>query len=140
MTLITAKKEVEQKVPVDLRNALVAHPKAKTQWDSLTPLARRDFVTWIEGTKQPETRARRIAKAWSILQSGKRRPCCYSIMPTNFYKALWTYPKAKAGWSKLLPTERRDLVAWIDSPDDPILRNKRIEKACEKLAAGKRPL
>ncbi len=53
-------KESESKVPADLQKALVAKPSVETQWKDLTPVARRDFITWIEGAKQPETRTRRI--------------------------------------------------------------------------------
>ena len=31
-----------------------------------------------------------------MLVSGKRRPCCYAIVPMNLYKALAANPKAKA--------------------------------------------
>jgi uncharacterized protein YdeI (YjbR/CyaY-like superfamily) len=138
MNTALIKKESESKIPTDLSKAFVAHPKAKIKWKDLTPLARRDFITWIEGAKQPETRARRIAKTCSVLPAGKRRPCCYSIMPPNFYKFLGASPKAKAQWSDLNPTDRRDLVDWIESATEPKMRNNRMEKACLMLAAGKR--
>lgn len=138
MTPTLTKKEIELKVPQDLNKALTTHPKAKAQWGTLTSLARRDFITWIEGAKQPETRKRRIEKAWSVLAAGKRRPCCYSIIPINFYKSLGAYPQAKAQWHKLTPSERRDFADWIESANDPIERNRLMEKACALLAAGKR--
>ena len=69
-----AGKESEAKVPTDFRKALAAAPKAKAQWGDLTPIARRDFISWIESAKQPETHRRRIDKACSMLAAGKRRP------------------------------------------------------------------
>src|SRR5438067_1888854 len=72
-------------VPTDLRKALAATPVAKTQWSDLTPIARRDFISWIDSAKQPETRRRRIERACSMLAAGKRRPCCYSIVSLDLH-------------------------------------------------------
>ena len=70
-------KEPEPKVPADLREALAAHPAAKTQWSSLTPVARRDWIHWITSGKKAETRVKRIGTACDMLASGKRRACCF---------------------------------------------------------------
>jgi len=123
---------------MDLRKALAAIPMAKAQWRDLTPIARRDFISWINSAKQSETRRRRIEKACSMLAAGKRRPCCYSIVSFNLYTALAATPMAKAHWSDLTPIERRDFISWIDSAKQPATHRRRIEKACVMLAAGKR--
>jgi uncharacterized protein YdeI (YjbR/CyaY-like superfamily) len=133
-----AGKESEAKVPTDLRKALAVAPKAKTQWSDLTPIARRDFISWIDSAKQLETRKRRIERACSMLVAGKRRPCCYSIVSFNLYTALAATPMAKAQWSDLTPIERRDFISWMDSAKQPETYRRRIEKACVMLAAGKR--
>src|SRR3982750_2511383 len=91
--------EPEAKVPTDVRKALAAAPKAKAQWSDLTPIARRDFISWMDSAKQQETRRRRIERACSMLAAGKRRPCCYTIISFNLYTALKSTPKAKAQWS-----------------------------------------
>lgn len=131
-------KESELKVPTDLRKALATSPKAKAQWLDLTPIARRDFISWIESAKQTETRVRRIEVACSKLVAGKRRPCCYAIVPMNLYKALGANPKAKAKWSSLTPDERRDFVSWINSAKESKAHSLRIDKSCVMLASGKR--
>jgi uncharacterized protein YdeI (YjbR/CyaY-like superfamily) len=133
-----AGEEPEPKVPADLRKVLAAAPLAQAKWKDLTPIARRDFMSWIESAKQPETRKRRVESLPSRLLSGKRRPCCYAIVPMNFYKALGGTPKAKAEWGGLTPTERRDFIDWIESAKEPDERRQRVEKACLMLAAGKR--
>ena len=130
--------ESEPKVPTDLRQALAAAPMAKAKWSDLTPIARRDFISWIDSAKQLETRKRRIDKACSMLVAGKRRPCCYSIVSFNLYTALAATPRAKAQWSVLTPIERRDFISWMDSAKQPEAYKRRIEKACLMLAAGKR--
>jgi uncharacterized protein YdeI (YjbR/CyaY-like superfamily) len=133
-----AEEESEPRVATDLRKALAATPMAKAQWRDLTPIARRDFINWIDSAKQPETRRRRIEKACSMLAAGKRRPCCYSIVSFNLYTALAATPMAKAQWSDLTPIERRDFISWMDSAKQPEAHRRRIEKACMMLAAGKR--
>ena len=134
----SAGEEPEAKVPTDLRKALAAAPKAKAQWNDLTPIARRDFISWIDAAKQLETRKGRIKKACSMLAAGKRRPCCYSIVSFNLYTALNATPKAKSQWSDLTPIERRDFIGWMDSAKEREANKRRIEKACSMLAAGKR--
>ncbi len=133
-----AGKESEPRVPTDLRKAFAVTPMAKAQWRDLTPIARRDFISWIDSAKQPETLRRRIERACSMLAAGKRRPCCYSIVSFNLYTVLAATPKAKAQWSDLTPMERRDFISWMDSAKEPERHRRRIEKACLMLAAGKR--
>jgi uncharacterized protein YdeI (YjbR/CyaY-like superfamily) len=133
-----AGEESEPRLPTGLRTALAATPTAKAQWRDLTPIARRDFITWIDSAKQPETRKRRIERACSMLAAGKRRPCCFSIVSLDLHKALAATPMAKAQWSDLTPIERRDFISWMDSAKQPEAHKRRIEKACAMLGAGKR--
>ena len=130
--------ESEPRVPTDLRKVLAASARAKAQWSDLTPIARRDFISWIESAKQPETRKRRVESIPSRLASGKRRPCCYALVPMNLYKAIGSLPKAKAQWKDLPANERRDFVDWIDSAKESDMRTQRIEKVCVMLLSGKR--
>jgi uncharacterized protein YdeI (YjbR/CyaY-like superfamily) len=64
-------------MPADLRKALTANPKVLALWESLTPLARNEFICWVENAKQFETRNRRIRRSCEELLEGKRRPCCW---------------------------------------------------------------
>src|ERR1700716_2559828 len=130
--------ESEPRVATELWKAPAVAPMANAQWKDLTPIARRDFVSWLDSAKQPETRRRRIEKACSRLAAGKRRPCCYSIVSFNLYTALAATPMAKAQWSDLTPIERRDFISWMDSTKEPEAHRHRIERACVMLAAGKR--
>jgi hypothetical protein len=65
------------KMPADLRKALVADSKVLTLWEDITPLARNEFICWVENAKQIETRARRVKRTCEELLEGKRRPCCW---------------------------------------------------------------
>lgn len=124
--------------PADFRKAIAAAPEAKAQWNDLTPIGRRDFISWIESAKQPETRKRRIERACSMLAEGKRRPCCYAIVPLDLHKALAAAPMAKVQWRGLTPDARRDFISWVESSKQRETRKRRIDQACVKLAAGKR--
>ncbi len=126
-----------EKTLTEIRKSLTT-AKAKAQWNALTSIAHRDFVSWIESAKQPETRKRRLDSIPSRLASGKKRPCCYAIVPMNLYKAIGELPKAKAHWKKLTPDQHRDFADWIGAASDTETRAKRVEKACVMLLAGKR--
>lgn len=127
-----------EKIPQDLRKVLASNKEAQAKWNDLTPLARRDFVSWIESAKQEATRTRRVESVPSRLLSGKRRPCCYALVPMNLYKALDEVPRAKATWKDLNPMERRDFVSWIDEAKNADVKMERINKTCMLLSSGKR--
>ena len=133
-------KGTDPNLPADLRKVLAASAQTKAQWDSLTPIGRRDFVSWIVSAKQPQTRKRRVESVPSRLASGKRRPCCYATVPMNLYTALNAHSKAQAQWKQLSPDERRDFIGWINAARDPDARARRVEESCKELAAGKRHL
>jgi hypothetical protein len=70
--------EPEPRVPADLRTALAAADlKARAAWSDITPVARRDWIHWIDSAKREATRLNRIENACDMLASGKRRPCCF---------------------------------------------------------------
>jgi hypothetical protein len=68
---------VVHKLPGDLRNALMTNPAALHAWKDITPLARNEFICWVEDAKQQVTRERRIRRTQEELEEGQRRPCCW---------------------------------------------------------------
>jgi hypothetical protein len=68
---------VVHKVPSDLRTALIASPAALEAWKDITPLARNEFICWVDDAKQEITRERRIRRTKEELEEGQRRPCCW---------------------------------------------------------------
>jgi uncharacterized protein YdeI (YjbR/CyaY-like superfamily) len=135
---VMKREETDTRVPADLRKVLATSPKARAQWIDLTPLARKDFIMWIDSAKRSETRKRRIERIPSRLASGKRRPCCFAMVPVRLHSALAGAPKAKAQWSTLTSLQRREFASWVDSAKDSETRRRRAEKACLMLAAGRR--
>ena len=78
LEIVPVAEEPEPKVPAELRKALAAaHPKARAVWSDITPVARRDWIQWIESAKRQETRLKRIKNGCDMLAKGKRRPCCF---------------------------------------------------------------
>lgn len=118
--------------------ALAAAPLALEVWGNLTAIGRRDFTSWINEAKQPETRQRRIERCCENLVKGKKRPCCYAVVPMDLYKALGNAPQAKAQWSALTADEKRDFSDWVEASEDKSIRRVRVEEACLKLASGER--
>jgi hypothetical protein len=68
---------VVHKLPADLRKALIADATALAAWKDITPLARNEFICWVEDAKQETTRERRIRRTQEELEEGQRRPCCW---------------------------------------------------------------
>lgn len=64
-------------VSADLRKALTADSKALIAWNSLTPLARNEWICWTISVKGPETRRNHVERTISELKEGVRRPCCW---------------------------------------------------------------
>ena len=71
LELDTAPREVE--VPADLQAALDADAAARTTFDGLSYSNKRWHVLNVEGTKNPETRQRRVEKSIATLREGKPR-------------------------------------------------------------------
>jgi uncharacterized protein YdeI (YjbR/CyaY-like superfamily) len=72
---------VVHSVPADLRLVLIGEAPLLDAWESLTPLARNEWLCWIESAKKSETRARRLTITREQLLAGKRRPCCWPGCP-----------------------------------------------------------
>src|SRR4029077_3394508 len=61
-------------------------------------------------------------------------------VPLDLRKALAAAPLAQASWADITPMARRDWIFSISSAKQPETRRRRIEKACDMLASGKRRL
>jgi bacteriocin resistance YdeI/OmpD-like protein/uncharacterized protein DUF1905 len=61
-------------------------------------------------------------------------------VPIDLRKALAAAPPALSGWEDITPLARRDWIFSITSAKQPETRKRRIAKACDMLASGKRRL
>jgi hypothetical protein len=55
----------------------IANTTALDAWKDITPLARNEFICWVEDAMQEMTRERRIRRTQEELEEGQRRPCCW---------------------------------------------------------------
>ena len=70
----------EPDMPADLATALAAAPSPiQDMWSDITPMARWEWVRWVNATANPATRERRVEVTISKMNSGKRRPCCFDL-------------------------------------------------------------
>lgn len=68
---------VVHQLPKDLKNSILSDPQVLTLWESITPLARNEWICWVENAKKLATRKRRIERVGKELKEGMRSPCCF---------------------------------------------------------------
>jgi hypothetical protein len=71
LELDTAPRELE--IPPELAAALDADPVARAFFDGLSYSNKRVFTLSVEGTSNPETKARRVEKAIALMREGRVR-------------------------------------------------------------------
>ncbi|MEK9201252.1 MAG: YdeI/OmpD-associated family protein [Patescibacteria group bacterium] len=71
---------VVHQVPADLRE-IFSDAKVLAAWESLTPLARNEWICWVTFVKKEETRKQHVERVKVDLKKGKRRPCCWIGCP-----------------------------------------------------------
>lgn len=77
MTAKSLQGGVVHAMPKDLQTAILGNAKVAELWESITPLARNEWICWVTSGKKEETRGIRIKKAISKMKGGMRRPCCW---------------------------------------------------------------
>ena len=81
MNEMTISDGVAHVVPGDLRDVLIADRDALARWEDITPLARNEWICWVESVKKAETRRNHIERVRTQLKEGQRRPCCWPGCP-----------------------------------------------------------
>jgi hypothetical protein len=71
LELDTAPREVD--VPPELAAALDADPQSRAFFDGLSNSNKKVFTLSVDGTNNPETKARRVDKAIALLREGRVR-------------------------------------------------------------------
>lgn len=83
------------RTPPDLQQTLKSNPSLLKTWESLTPLARNEWICWATIVKKEETRTEHIKRLFEDLKKGKRRPCCWPGCPHRKPKAMKWFSKKK---------------------------------------------
>lgn len=86
-TIEATKHWPEPSLPKELQAALADDAEAHARWMNITPMARWDWLNWMDSVKLEQTRKERPQKLCSMLKAGKRRPCCFN-------RAMRTAPKS----------------------------------------------
>ncbi len=66
------------KAPAYLLAALKRKKKARAHWEAFPPSHKREYIEWISGAKQEETRTRRLEKAIAQIAEGKSQNWKYA--------------------------------------------------------------
>lgn len=64
-------------LPADIKKALEGSRAALTAWESISPLARNEWICWTISVKQDATRKDHVRRVVSELKEGIKRPCCW---------------------------------------------------------------
>ncbi len=68
-------------VPKDIAHMLKNNPNVSACWNTLTPLAKNEWICWVTIVKKEETRIAHITRMKEELLKGKKRPCCWPGCP-----------------------------------------------------------
>lgn len=77
MSTSTLSDGLVHKLPTDLETALSNTQEIIELWENITPIARNEFICWVENAKQDQTRQKRIRRTVEELLEGQKRPCCW---------------------------------------------------------------
>jgi uncharacterized protein YdeI (YjbR/CyaY-like superfamily) len=116
-------------LPDELAALLDEEEGLRAFYDSFSESMRREAGTWVLLAKGDEARMRRaeqMAERFLFAMEGERE------LPPILVAAFGRRPKAKAGWEKMTPLQRRQglmAVAYYQSPE---AKAKRVEKLCEE--------
>jgi uncharacterized protein YdeI (YjbR/CyaY-like superfamily) len=65
------------KIPKDLKEKILLNSKLLLNWNSLTTLARNEWICWLISVKKQETRYDHLRRIVLEVEQGKKRPCCW---------------------------------------------------------------
>jgi hypothetical protein len=123
----------EAELPDELGVLLDEEPGLREWYDELTEYMRREIGKWVMDVKSDEARMRRaeqMAERLLATMEGERE------LPPVIAAAFRARPKARAGWAKMTPVQRRGELMAVFYYRTVESRQKRVEKLCD--AAEKR--
>lgn len=82
-------------LPKDMESVLRANNEILEKWNSITPIARNEWICWVTIVKKQETREDHIRRMEEDLLKGKKRPCCWPGCPHRNPKAAKYFKKKK---------------------------------------------
>lgn len=117
--------------PKELQSALAEDKKLLVWYRSkLNYSARRDIAKWVGDAKQAATRKRRAEQMAERLLSTMEAEW---ELPPIIRRAIDASPRAAIGWKRMPPAMRRGELLGIFYYRNPESRQRRIEKAVERM-------
>jgi len=116
-------------LPDELATLLDEEPCLRDYYDSLSESMRREIGKWITIGKSAAThskRAMQIAERLCAGMEGERE------LPPIIAAAFRMRPKAKAGWTKMTQTQRRQELLGVFYYQSVDARARRVEKLCDR--------
>ena len=97
-------------------------------YDELTEYTRREIGKWIAGVKSDASRMKRAEQMAERLLATMEAEV---ELPPIIVAAFRRRPKAKAGWEKMTPLQRRNELMAVFYYQTPEAREKRLGKLCD---------
>jgi uncharacterized protein YdeI (YjbR/CyaY-like superfamily) len=119
----------EAELPDELAALLDDEPGLREWYDDLTEYWRREIGKWVMGVTSDEARMRRaeqMAERLLATMEGERE------LPPVIDVAFRKRPKARVGWGKMTPAQRRTGLMAVFYYQTPEARQKRVEKLCDE--------
>ena len=119
----------EAELPDELAVLLEEEPGLRGWFDGLTEYMRREIGKWVMDVKSDEARMRRaeqMAERLLATMEGERE------LPPALAAAFRARPKARAGWAKMTPVQRRGGLMAVFYYRTPEKQRKRIDKLCDE--------
>jgi hypothetical protein len=123
----------EAELPDELAVLLDDEPGLRSWYDALTEYTRREIGKWILGVKSDASRMKRAEQMAERLLSAREAEV---ELPPLIDAAFRKNPKARTGWSKMTPLQRRNELLAVFYYRTPDARQRRVDKLVE--AAEKR--
>jgi len=118
----------EAELPDGLAVLLEEEPGLREWFDGLTEYMRREIGKWVMEPRSGATRMRRaqqMAERLLATMEGERE------LPPIIEAAFREHPRARAGWARMTPTQRRGELLAVFYYQTPEARQKRVEKLVE---------
>jgi uncharacterized protein YdeI (YjbR/CyaY-like superfamily) len=118
--------------PAELSDELAVllddEPGLREWFDAISESMRREIGKWAMEPKSDAARLRRaeqIAERLLATMEGERE------LPPIIEAAFRERPKARAGWARMTPTQRRGELLGVFYYQSPEARQRRVEKLCD---------
>jgi Domain of unknown function (DUF1905)/Bacteriocin-protection, YdeI or OmpD-Associated len=114
-------------VPDELAALLEEEDGLRGWYDGLSEATRREIGKWIGGVKSDDARMRRaeqMAERLLATMEAERE------LPPVIEAEFRLRPKARAGWARMTPTQRRNELLGVFYYQTPEARQRRVEKLC----------